>query len=180
MELPKVKAELLASRMKQSKYLDEGVKITLYLYRQKNPEEFFTMEGTVVACKDVGGLFKALNVSHCSDEWRLFIDSAKVSPKAVLLQDGNVLPSVPVAHAFESKESDDSTKQLLQYIKHDTYKWNTVIALFCLECRSGTLNFLVSCVSGTAETKHITMSKGYDLPEKCCSQDTKCKALFTG
>ena len=35
LELPKVKAELLASRMKQWKYLDEGMKITLYRYRQK-------------------------------------------------------------------------------------------------------------------------------------------------
>jgi len=51
LELPKVKAELLASRMKQWKYLDEGVKITLYRYRQKNLEEFLTMEGTVVALK---------------------------------------------------------------------------------------------------------------------------------
>jgi len=33
LELPKLKAELLASRMKQRKYLDEGVKITLYRYR---------------------------------------------------------------------------------------------------------------------------------------------------
>jgi len=30
---------------------------------------------------------------------------------------------------------------------------------FCLGCSSGTLNFLVSSVSGTAETRHITMSK---------------------
>ena len=67
LDLPKVKAELLASRMKQWKYLDEGVKITLYRYRQKNLEEFFTMKGTLVACKDVDGLFEALNMSHCSD-----------------------------------------------------------------------------------------------------------------
>jgi hypothetical protein len=32
LELPKVKAELLASRMKQWKYLDEGVKKSLYRY----------------------------------------------------------------------------------------------------------------------------------------------------
>ena len=64
LELPKVKAELLASRMKQCKYLDEGMKITLYHYRQKSLEEFFTMEGTLVACKDVDGLFTALNMSH--------------------------------------------------------------------------------------------------------------------
>jgi len=54
--------------MKQWKYLDEGVKITLYRYRQKISEEFFTMKGTLVACKDVDGLFNALNMSYCSDE----------------------------------------------------------------------------------------------------------------
>ena len=95
LDLPKVKAELLASRMKQWKFLDEGVKISLYRYRQKDLEEFYTMEGTLVACKDVDGLFEALNKSHRSDEWRLFIDSSKVSLKAVLLHNGNVLPSIP-------------------------------------------------------------------------------------
>ena len=35
-----------------------------------------------------------------------------------------MLPSIPVEHTFGIKESDDSMKQLLQYIKYDTYKWN--------------------------------------------------------
>ena len=35
LELPKVKAELLVSRMKEWKYLDEDMKITLYSNRQK-------------------------------------------------------------------------------------------------------------------------------------------------
>ena len=35
LELPKEKGELLESRMEQWKHLDEGVKITLYRYRQK-------------------------------------------------------------------------------------------------------------------------------------------------
>jgi len=65
---------------------------------------------------------KHLNMSHCSDEWRPFIDSSKVSLKAVLLHNGNVLTSIPVAYAFGIKESDDSMKQLLQYIKYDTCK----------------------------------------------------------
>jgi len=123
-DMPKLKAELLASRMKQWKYLDEGVKIPLYRYHQKNLEEFFTMEGTLLACKDVDVLFKALNMNHCSDEWRLYIDSSKVSLQAVLLHSGNVLPPIPVAHASGIKESGDSMKHLLQYIKYDTYKWN--------------------------------------------------------
>ena len=67
--------------------------------------------------QNVDDLFKALNMSHCSDEWRLFRDASIVSLKAVRLHNGNVLPSIPVAHAFVIKESDDSTKQLLQYIK---------------------------------------------------------------
>ena len=66
LELPKVQAELLASRMKQWKYLDEGVKITRYRYRRKTLEEFFTTEGTLVACQGVDGLFEALNMCHCS------------------------------------------------------------------------------------------------------------------
>jgi len=53
-----------------------------------------------VACKDVDGLFKALSMSHCSNEWKLFIDSSRVSLKAVLVHNRNVLPSIPVAHAF--------------------------------------------------------------------------------
>ena len=90
LELPKVKAKVLASRMKQWKYFDEGGKICFYRYRQKNLEVFFIMEGTLLACKDVDGLFKALNMGHRSDDWRLFIDSSKVSLKALLLHNGNV------------------------------------------------------------------------------------------
>jgi hypothetical protein len=131
----------------------------------KKLEEFFTMEGTIVACKNVDGLFKAL------DEYRLFTDSSKVSLKAVL-HNGNVLPSIPVAHAFGIKESDDSMKQLLQNIKYNTHKWNICVDLKFIALLLG-LHFLVSCVSGTAETRHITMSKGYGLPERFWNQDTK-------
>ena len=73
-----------------------------------------------MACKDVDGFFKALNMNHCSDEWRLFIDFSKFSLKAVLPHNGNVLPPIPVAYAFGIKESGDRMKQLLQYIKYDT------------------------------------------------------------
>jgi len=61
-------------------------------------------------------------MSHCPDEWRLCIDSSKVSLKAFLLHNGTVLPSIPVAHAFGLKESGDSMKQLLHCIKYGTYK----------------------------------------------------------
>ena len=102
------------------------MKITLYLIAKKKITGRILHRGggSLVACKDGNGLFKALNMSHCSDEWRLFIYSLKVSLKSVLLHNGNVLPSIPVTHAFGIKESYDSMKQILQYIKYVTYKWN--------------------------------------------------------
>ena len=116
-------------------------------------------------------------MSHCSDEWRLFLDSSKDSFKTVLLHSGNVLPSNPLAHAFGIKESYDSMKQLLQYIKYDTYKWNIcadlkVIALL-LGLQLGDTKFPCFLCEWAAETRHITMSKGYGLPERFWSHDTK-------
>ena len=89
-----------------------------------------------------------------------------------------MLLSIPVAHALGIIESDDSMKQLLQYIKYDTYKWNIVIALL-LECSVGTLNFLVSCVSGTAGTRHTLCQKDTACQKKFGARTQKCKASFT-
>jgi hypothetical protein len=59
------------------------------------------MEGILVACKVVDGLFKAFDMSHFSDRWMLFIDSSKSIIKAFLLHNGIVLL---VAHAFGIKK----------------------------------------------------------------------------
>jgi len=53
----------------------------------------------------------------------LFIDSSKVSFKVVLLHNGNKLPSVPLAHAANKKESYESMKLLLGKNKYDEFKW---------------------------------------------------------
>jgi hypothetical protein len=59
---------------------------------QKGLVPFFKMEGSLVTCNDVDGLMGALNINHNPEEWRLFTDSSKLSLKAVLLHNGNVLP----------------------------------------------------------------------------------------
>ncbi|KDR19280.1 hypothetical protein L798_06074 [Zootermopsis nevadensis] len=41
---------------------------------------------------------KEIGVTYDQKEWRLFIDSSKLSLKAVMLHNGNVKASVPVAH----------------------------------------------------------------------------------
>ena len=57
------------------------------------------------------------------DQWRLLIDSSKVSLKVVLLHSGNKFPSVPLAHAANMKESYESMKILLGKIKYDEFRW---------------------------------------------------------
>ncbi|GBL77468.1 hypothetical protein AVEN_41855-1 [Araneus ventricosus] len=56
----------------------------------------FCQDGDVIFCNDVDSLFKALELQHNPQEWRLFVDSSKISLKAVLLYNGNKHPSVPV------------------------------------------------------------------------------------
>src|SRR5215471_9068630 len=56
------------------------------------------------------------------------------------------------------------------------FVWTSKSLHFRLDCSLGTLNFLVSCVSGRAETRHITMSKGYGLKKGFEARTQKCKA----
>jgi len=114
---------------------------------------------------------------HCSDVWRLFIDSSKVSLNAVLLHNGNVLPTIPFAHTFGIQESDDSMKQLLQYIKCDTYAWNIcadlkVIALL-LGLQLGYTKFPCFLCEWDSRDKAHRYVKRICLPERFWSQDTK-------
>lgn len=47
---------------------------------------------------------EALDQQYDSNERYLFINSLKLTVKAVLFQNGNVYPSVPKAHAIHMKE----------------------------------------------------------------------------
>ncbi|GBL77771.1 hypothetical protein AVEN_210980-1 [Araneus ventricosus] len=83
---------------------------------------FFKKEESLVFCSDIDGLLK-LRIAHEPNEWRLFIDASKLSLKAVLLNNGNALPSIPVAHAVYMKETYHNLKQLLEIIKYSKYGW---------------------------------------------------------
>jgi hypothetical protein len=85
--------------------------------------QLFKKEVNLVACNDVDGLMTALNINHKPEEWRLFIDSTKSSMKAVLLHNGNVLPSIPVSYAVNMKESYDNMKPLLNCLNYKKYQW---------------------------------------------------------
>jgi len=48
---------------------------------------------------------QTLNFNHNSLDWQLFIDSSKLSLKAVLLHNDKTLPSIPVGHSVHNKKS---------------------------------------------------------------------------
>ena len=89
LELSKSKADLPVSRLKQWNLLEKNVRISSFLSRQQHLVPFFRNEDDLVFCYDVGGLMNALGIKHDPQEWRLFIDSSKLSLKAVLLHNGN-------------------------------------------------------------------------------------------
>jgi len=77
-----------------------------------------------VFCYDVDGLMDALGIKHDPQEWRIFIDSSKLSLKAVLLHNGNQHPSTPVGHAVHMKETWENLKQLLNTFEYSKYGWH--------------------------------------------------------
>lgn len=123
LDLPKDKAELLGSRLKQWNLLERHVKVSVYRSRQKDLLPYFKHDNNLVACCDVNGLMTALNVEHKPQNWRLFIDSSKLSLKAVLLHNGNSLPSIPVGHAVHMKETYANMKLLLEAIRYKDHQW---------------------------------------------------------
>jgi len=66
---------------------------------------------------------QTLNIKHNPLDWWLFIDLSKFSLKAVLLHNGNTLPSIPVGHSVHNNESYENMKILMEAINYDKFKW---------------------------------------------------------
>ena len=96
LELSKRKAELLGSRLKQWNLLEKNVQISSLRSCHQQLVPSFRKEEDLVFCYDVDGLINALRIKHGPQEWRLFIDSSKLSLKGVLLHNGNNI------HPFQS------------------------------------------------------------------------------
>jgi hypothetical protein len=124
LELSKEKSELLGSRLQEWNLLAEGTTISHFRVRHAKFAAFYETENNVCFCTDVSGLMRELGYEHHPDEWRLFIDSSKSSLKAVLLNNGNIKPSVPVAHAVGMKETYETMEVLLKLTKHVDHKWH--------------------------------------------------------
>ena len=71
-------------------------------------------------------MFKEIGIPCVPSEWRLFIDSSTKSLKAVLLHNGNKLPSPPITHSALLNENYESVKILLESIKYHEYNWQLI------------------------------------------------------
>jgi hypothetical protein len=85
--------------------MKENVRISVYHRRHEDLVQFFKMVRGLVVCTDVDGLMQTPNTDHNPLDWRLFTGSSQLSLKAVLLHNGNTLPSIPVGHSEHNKES---------------------------------------------------------------------------
>ena len=118
-------------------------------------------------CTNIQGLFQEIGISYLPSDWRLFIDSSKRNLKAVLLYNGNVYPSIPIAHSVQMKEDRESLEILLELIQYNDHNWDVCgdfkMIVFLLRLQGGYTKHdgrLVFCVGGIVEQmSSITWSK---------------------
>lgn len=121
--LSKQHAELLGSRLQEWNLLAEDTKISVFRKRNEKLTSYFAMENSVCACKNVNGLMDELDIEYNPEEWRLFINSSKLSLKAVLLHHGNTKPSIPVAHSVAMKETYENMSIILNAVNYNEHRW---------------------------------------------------------
>ena len=129
--LTKAKAEILSSRLKEWNLLAPSCKISKPRKRHVTFANFYAMSSdsdhfSLCYCANIQGLFQEIGVAYSASNWRLFIDGSKRSLKAVLLHNGNVYPSIPIAHSVQMKEDRESVKILLELliIQYNDHNWD--------------------------------------------------------
>ena len=121
--LTKSGAELLTSRLSEKNLLGDDCKSTAYRKRHSEFSVYFDVTENLCYCKHVKGLFRAVEIDHDPTKWRLFIDSSTKSLKAVLLHNGTIYLSLPLAYSLQMKEDYENVKQLLNKINYAQFKW---------------------------------------------------------
>lgn len=123
LDLPKQSAQLLGSRLQERNLLAADTTFSWYRCREKEFVEFFSTDGSLVYCNNVGGLVAKMGMEYEPDQWRLFIDSSTRSLKGVLLYNGNEVASLPVAHSVTMKETYESMKTVLNALQYESHQW---------------------------------------------------------
>ncbi|GBM16682.1 hypothetical protein AVEN_267779-1 [Araneus ventricosus] len=66
---------------------------------------------------------KCFDIEYVPSEWHLFIDSSKISLKAVLLHIGNSFASLPLGHSVYLEENYNDLSMILEKINHQEHRW---------------------------------------------------------
>ena len=124
LNLSKESSEILASRLGERGVMDSGTKITFYRNRDDLLLRFFAMEEDFVLCNNIPGLLAEMGLSkYHSDEWRLFIDSSKLSLKCVSLNKDSKFACVPIGHLVVVKEHYLIVKMVLNKLGYSEHNW---------------------------------------------------------
>jgi len=115
------------------------------------------------------------DINHNPLDWRLIVDSYKLSLKAVLLHNGNTQPSIPVGHSVHN-ESYENMKILMEAINYDKFKWQIcgdpkVIALL-LGLQQGFKKYCFFICEWTAEIGLFITQERIGLPENLWNQES--------
>lgn len=123
LNLPKISVELLGSRLKEKKLLYPCTTFSWYRHREREFIPLFSQTDKLVYCKNVEGLFMTLGVQYNPADWRFFVDSSLRSMKGVLLHNGNLLSSLPLAYSVDLKETYNNLKLMLDKIEYGKHSW---------------------------------------------------------
>lgn len=118
-------AYLLCLKLKKKNTPTSGTASTRCRNREKEFTAFFSEE-SLEFCKDILGLIMQLSFTvYDPSQWRLYIDSCKENLEGILLNNGNILPSVPIAYSVYLKISYENLSFLLN-IRNTTGKFASV------------------------------------------------------
>ena len=123
LNLTKHQSEVLVSRLKEKKVLTSDARITKFRFRSDTLVEHFSYENSLCFCNNILGLFESLNINYDPNDWRLFIDASLYSTKAVLLHNGNMFPSIPLAYSIILKETYQNLEYILKKLNYNDHKW---------------------------------------------------------
>ena len=73
--------------------------------------------GELLYCNDIG-IQQELECTNHSEEWGLFVHPSKFILKVVLLNNGNIHPSIPIAHSVHMKEIYVTMDLLLKAVSY--------------------------------------------------------------
>ena len=75
---------------------------------------FFPKNVELFNCNYVEDLLQKLGCTYNPEEWKLFVDLSKFILKEVLLRNGDIHPSIPIAHSIHMKETYENMDLLLK------------------------------------------------------------------